>query len=115
MGSDFDGVEKVPEGIEDVSSYPVLFDRLAESGHGYEPWTREDLKKLAGLNLIRVFKDVERVRDSLKATKILDIPIPYNDITGENPNVVACRSDIENYRPASVGKFMSSLFAEQEL
>lgn len=95
IGSDYDGVTKVPAGLEDVSKYPNLFDKLAESGHGYEPWSKEELKKLAGLNLIRVFEDVERVRDSLKGEEIMDDPIPYNDITNENPNVGTCRTDIE--------------------
>jgi membrane dipeptidase len=49
----------MPEGLEDVSKYPDLFDRLAQID---EPrWSTEDLKKLAGLNLIRVFKEVEKV------------------------------------------------------
>jgi len=49
----------MPVGLEDVSKYPDLFDRLAQSD---EPkWSTEDLKKLAGLNFIRVFKEVEKV------------------------------------------------------
>lgn len=46
----------MPEGLEDVSKYPDLFLELAERG-----WTGNDLEKLAGKNLIRVFKDVEQV------------------------------------------------------
>jgi membrane dipeptidase len=114
IGGDFDGVEKTPKGLEDVSKYPDLFDKLAESGHGYEPWTREELKKLAGLNLIRVFKDVERVRDSLKIEKIRDDPIPYNDIKTQNPDVAVCRTDIERYKPATSGKILSALFKSEE-
>lgn len=116
IGGDYDGVEQVPKGLEDVSKYPDLFDRLAEPDHGYEPWTRDELKKLAGLNLIRVFKDVERVRDSMKNDKVLDDPIPYDDIKGENPEVVACRSDIESYRPPPlVSRMLSALLTEAEL
>lgn len=100
IGDDFDGVEQVPAGLEDVSKYPDLFDKLAESGHGYEPWTSEELKKLAGLNIIRVFRDVERVRNELRGTKPVDDPIPYDVIKEENPDVGDCRSDIESYRPA---------------
>lgn len=116
IGSDYDGVEAVPKGLEDVSKYPDLFDRLAESGHGYEPWTRDELKKLAGLNLIRVFKDVERVRDSMKNEIILDDPIPYDDIKSENPNVVECRTDIESYRPQQqlTGRILSVLSKVEE-
>lgn len=114
IGGDYDGVEQVPEGLEDVSKYPDLFDKLAEGGHGYDPWSRDDLKKLAGLNLIRVFKNVETVRDSLKNEKILDDPIPYEDIKSENPDVGICRTDIERYKPATTGKLLSVLFGTEE-
>jgi membrane dipeptidase len=48
----------VPEGLEDVSFYPNLFALLAED----PAWTEENLRKLAGENLIRVFSDVEKVK-----------------------------------------------------
>ena len=99
-----------------MSKYPDLFDKLAESGHGYEPWTKDELKKLAGLNLIRVFEDVERVRDSLKDEKVIDDPIPYNDIINENPDVATCRTDIESYKPQNAfkGKIMAALLKSEE-
>jgi membrane dipeptidase len=50
-------VYRVPEGLNDVSYYPDLFALLAED----PAWTEENLRKLAGENLIRVFSDVERV------------------------------------------------------
>jgi microsomal dipeptidase-like Zn-dependent dipeptidase len=103
IGSDYDGVSRVPEGLEDVSKYPVLFDLLAEEGHGWTPWTQDELKNLAGLNLIRVFKQVEAVRDSMKSFDIYDDPIPYADILAANPDVSECRTDIEKYRPVFKG------------
>lgn len=48
-----------PEGLQDVSHYPDLFTELALRG-----WTEAELQKLAGLNLLRVFKAVELVRFS---------------------------------------------------
>lgn len=119
IGGDYDGVERVPKGLEDVSKYPDLFDKLAEPGHGYEPWTKDDLKKLAGLNLIRVFKDVERVREAKRDEKLIDDFIPYVDIIEEKPDVIACRTDIEKYKPdTSSGKLLLALkktAAESEL
>lgn len=47
----------VPKGLEDVSKYPHLFAALLES----DKWSEEDIAKLAGKNLIRVFKEVEAV------------------------------------------------------
>ena len=43
--------------MEDVSKYPQLFSMLLASGM----WTVEELKKVAGLNFVRVFQDVEKV------------------------------------------------------
>jgi hypothetical protein len=44
-------------GLQDVSTYPALFAELASRGY-----TDSDLKKLAGQNLVRVFRAVEQVR-----------------------------------------------------
>ena len=53
-----------PAGLEDVSKYPELFSTLMASGM----WTLDDLKKLAGLNFLRVFREVERVCLYIKDT-----------------------------------------------
>lgn len=83
-----------PIGLEDVSKYPDLFDLLAEDDHGYEPWNREDLQKLAGLNLIRVYKEVENVRDQLRnGTAINDRSIPRSDLIATNMTMT-CRTNI---------------------
>lgn len=50
---------RMPVGLEDVSKYPDLFDRLYETREGEPSWTKEDLEKLAGRNFIRVFQAVE--------------------------------------------------------
>lgn len=52
IGGDFDGIETAPTGLEDVSSYPALFAELARRG-----WTEEDLRKLAGENILRVMRE----------------------------------------------------------
>jgi membrane dipeptidase len=56
IGSDFEGFRGPPEGLEDVSKYPALLAELQRRGY-----TKSDLEKVAGLNLLRVFRDVERV------------------------------------------------------
>jgi membrane dipeptidase len=90
IGSDYDGVERMPEGLEDVSKYPDLFDRLAQIDK--PKWSTEDLKKLAGLNLIRVFKEVEKVREKLATRKneLHEDQLPVQDL-GSN---TACRTDL---------------------
>ncbi|WP_370946617.1 dipeptidase [Amycolatopsis sp. cg5] len=52
LGGDYDGVGKLPVGLEDTSTYPVLFAALLERG-----WSEADCEKLAGLNTLRVLKD----------------------------------------------------------
>jgi len=61
IGSDFDGITSVPLGLEGVGDYPALFAELLRRG-----WADDDIKKLAGLNVLRVFHDAERVSQRLK-------------------------------------------------
>ncbi|XP_042873983.1 uncharacterized protein LOC122254380 [Penaeus japonicus] len=61
IGADFDGINKTPIGLEDVSKYPALLAELLRDPR----WTVADLRKLVGENIIRVFSEVERVRDDL--------------------------------------------------
>lgn len=61
IGSDFDGITSVPLGLEGVSDYPALFAELLRRG-----WTDDEVKKLAGLNVLRVFHEAERVSQRLK-------------------------------------------------
>jgi membrane dipeptidase len=56
IGSDFDGITDVVVGLEDVSMFPALFAELARRG-----WSDEDLKKLAGENLLHAFARAEAV------------------------------------------------------
>jgi membrane dipeptidase len=54
LGGDFDGITDTPVGLEDVSAYPALFAELARRG-----WSDADLRKLAGENLLRAFREAE--------------------------------------------------------
>lgn len=54
IGSDFDGITEVPDGLEDVSAYPALFVELY--GRGY---SETDLEKIAGRNFLRLMRAVE--------------------------------------------------------
>lgn len=56
LGGDYDGCDRLPTGLEDVSGYPRLLERLAERG-----WSRPDLEKLAWRNTVRVLRDAEAV------------------------------------------------------
>jgi membrane dipeptidase len=53
LGSDFDGIPSTPAGLEDVTRMPNIAEELVERGYG-----KEDLKKILGLNHLRVIKKV---------------------------------------------------------
>jgi membrane dipeptidase len=61
VGGDFDGITRVVEGLEDVSTYPALFAELSRRG-----WSEEDLAKLAGGNILRVMRSAEEVARQLQ-------------------------------------------------
>ncbi len=59
-------------------------------------WSRDDLKKLAGLNFIRVFKDVERFRDKLENWEPFEDNIEYESLDTEQ--IRDCRTDVDFYK-----------------
>jgi len=54
IGSDFDGITSVPEGLEDVSKYPVLTAELLR-----REYSEEDILKILGGNILRLMRAVE--------------------------------------------------------
>jgi membrane dipeptidase len=64
IGSDFDGIEHGPDGLEDVSTFPALFAVLIRRG-----WSDADLKKLAGENLLRALRAAEASARRLQASR----------------------------------------------
>ncbi len=64
IGSDFDGIDTVPVGLEDVSRFPDLFAELIRRG-----WTDADLKKLAGQNVLRALRDAEATAARLQKSR----------------------------------------------
>jgi membrane dipeptidase len=57
IGSDYDGVgDTLPTGLKDVSTYPVLIEGLLRRGY-----SEEDIRKILGENLLRVWESVERI------------------------------------------------------
>lgn len=51
IGSDFDGIDVTPAGLEDVSKTGVLFDELRLRGY-----SESDIEKIAGGNFLRVMR-----------------------------------------------------------
>jgi membrane dipeptidase len=63
IGGDYEGFDGPPEGLEDVSCYPALLAELLRRG-----WSPEDIKKVAGLNLLRVMRQTEASAAELQKT-----------------------------------------------
>ncbi len=57
LGSDFDGCDPMPAGLEDVSCYPALIAELVERG-----WSDDDIAALTRRNILRVLADAESVQ-----------------------------------------------------
>jgi membrane dipeptidase len=64
IGSDFDGAPTMPEGLEDVSRFPALFEELASRGYRHE-----DLMQIVGRNLLRVMREAERTEARLRGER----------------------------------------------
>ena len=61
IGSDFDGISSTPTGLDGVEDYPALLAELLRRG-----WTDEEIKKLAGGNVLRVFRETEKMAQRLR-------------------------------------------------
>ncbi len=64
IAGDYDGMDYLVEGMEDISTYPKLLVELAMRG-----WTEIELRKISGENFLRVFEEVERKATALKQVK----------------------------------------------
>jgi membrane dipeptidase len=61
LGSDFDGIPSTPVELTGVDTYPVLLAELLRRG-----WSDEEVKKLAGLNVLRAFRQAEQTAARLQ-------------------------------------------------
>jgi len=64
LGSDFDGVSgATPQGIDSAADLPKITQALLDRGY-----SAEDIKKILGENLLRVFRQVEQVSREIQAS-----------------------------------------------
>ena len=64
LGSDFDGIDSAPRGMEDISKIPALVRELARRGY-----SEEDLEKILGGNVLRVMRQVEQVARQMQTAQ----------------------------------------------
>jgi membrane dipeptidase len=63
LGSDFDGVSgQLPQGLDSPADIPKITQALLDRGY-----SAEDIRKILGGNLLRVFREVEAVSKELQA------------------------------------------------
>lgn len=51
IGSDFDGVSSLPQGLDDVTTYPLITEELLRRGY-----SKKSIRKILGENMLRVMK-----------------------------------------------------------
>ncbi|VFV36134.1 microsomal renal dipeptidase [Lynx pardinus] len=73
FGGDFDGVSRLPVGLEDVSKYPDLVAELLR-----RRWTEAEVRGALANNLLRVFEAVEQVSDHTQSPE--EEPIPADQL-----------------------------------
>lgn len=60
IGSDFDGIQELPQGIDSAADLPRITEALFAEGY-----TAEDLHKILGGNLMRVFAEIQSRAESV--------------------------------------------------
>ncbi|XP_062923539.1 dipeptidase 1 isoform X2 [Mobula hypostoma] len=77
FGGDYDGVHRVPEGLDNVSYYPDLVAELLRRN-----WTDEEVTAALGENFLRVFQQIEEVAKN-STSPAEDEPIPYDQVRNQ--------------------------------
>jgi membrane dipeptidase len=80
IGTDYDGIESTPTGLEDVSKFPDLIAELLRQGI-----SDEDAAKIAGKNILRVWKEADAVAKKLQKHMLpleddIQNPWPYQEM-----------------------------------
>ncbi|XP_054856116.1 dipeptidase 2-like [Eublepharis macularius] len=83
IGSDYEGANQFPEGLEDVSKYPALIEELLRRG-----WNNAELRGVLRDNILRVLKEVEKVQERSSAMNVSEEEIP------PEKTMHACRLDL---------------------
>lgn len=70
LGTDFDGIDDPPEGLEDVSKLPVITEELLRRGH-----SEEEVRGVLGENFLRFWERANAARAGVPARKG---PLPFS-------------------------------------
>jgi len=75
LGSDFDGVTSLPEGIDSVADLPKITQALLQRSY-----TREQIHKILGGNFLRVMGEAEATANRLQAERKPSDALSFEDI-----------------------------------
>ncbi|XP_078236633.1 dipeptidase 2 isoform X1 [Pogona vitticeps] len=78
IGGDYDGEDSFPVGLEDVSKYPAMIEELLRRG-----WSKTELRGVLRGNFLRVFREVENVRDRNVSVRANEEEIPLEQTRHE--------------------------------
>ena len=75
LGSDFDGVGTTLGGVDDVASFPAVTLELLRRGY-----SEEDVRKILGLNALRVLRDAEATSLKLQSQTLPEVDPPVKRV-----------------------------------
>jgi membrane dipeptidase len=75
LGSDFDGVTSLPDGIDSAADLPKITQALLQRGY-----TREQIHKILGGNFLRVMREVEATAKRLQGERKAADALSFEDI-----------------------------------
>jgi hypothetical protein len=91
IGTDFDGIDCAPIGLDDVSKFPALTRALLEKGY-----SRADIKKVYGGNTLRLMREVEKVAARLSTRSAVPTIIWRRRVS-------TCLTSVRTVGPPQVG------------
>ena len=80
LGSDFDGITSMPEGLDSAADLPKITEALMARGY-----SADDMRKILGGNLLRAFSDVERISHELQSSNVISRPRLTDKQPVDNP------------------------------
>lgn len=98
LGSDFDGVTSLPEGIDSVADLPKITQALYQRGY-----TREQILKILGGNFMRVMREVEATARRLQSERKESDALSFEDIELMVGNRVGAAQLIDRIKQHGVG------------
>jgi membrane dipeptidase len=78
IGSDFDGIDAWPAGLDDVSCYPRLTEELLNRGY-----SAADVHKVLGGNVLRAFREAGKVAERLQKTTRPEVDQPRDPVSSD--------------------------------